>query len=87
MGAGDSGFMHNILFDDRGYMAHHSAVHDAFGYLHTAHDRGPGYDYLKGSPFFETDHCMAGQMAGISFWKHVIEEIETKAKVIEHWRC
>lgn len=87
MGPGDTGFIHNVLFDDRGYMAFHSAVHDAFGYLKTAHGKGPGYDYLSGSTFFDTNNCMAGQLPGIAFWKNVVQEIDTKKKVLEHWRC
>ena len=78
--------MHNILFDDRGHMAYHSAVHDAFGYLFNNHSTGPGYDYLNGS-ILGKGNPMAGQLDGISFWSHVIRDIETKHKVIEHFRC
>ena len=42
MGPGDSVFMHEVLFDDNGNMAYHSAVHDAFGYLFNKHGVGPG---------------------------------------------
>lgn len=86
VGPGDTGFMHNILFDDRGHMAYHSAVHDAFGYLFNNHSTGPGYDYLNGS-ILGKGNPMAGQLDGISFWSHVIRDIETKHKVIEHFRC
>ena len=82
--------MHDILFDDRGYMAMHSATHDAFGYLRRQHGVGPGYNYLNRSSILhtdDTDNKMAGQVPGISFWMNVIEEIKTKKKVLEHWRC
>ena len=90
VGPGDSGWIHDLLFDDRGHMAYHSAVHDAFGYLKVTHDVGPGYNYLNKSSYFHTDdteNCMAGQVPGISFWKKVIDEIQLKQKVLEHLRC
>ena len=89
VGPGDSTWIHNILFDDRGPMAYHSAVHDAFGYLKVIHDVGPGYNYLNKSSYFhtdDTDSFMAGQLPGIAFWKKVIDEIQLKQKVLEHLR-
>ena len=62
-------------------MAYHSAVHDSFGYLKTNHGIGPGYDYLDKNYLADTN-CMAGQISGISFWKEVLEEVETKLLVI-----
>ena len=90
VGRGDSEFLHEILFDDRGHMAMHSAVHDSFGYLKVQHGVGPGYNYLNKSSSFHTDDtndCMSGQLPGMNFWKNVIEEIKMKNKVLEHFRC
>ena len=86
MGPGDTGFVHNILYDDSGHMAYHSAVHDSFGYLLTNHKTGPGYDYLKGSTFFSTDNCLAGQIPGIAFWKKAVADIKKKRTTDEFWR-
>lgn len=83
VGPGDTGWFHDILFDDRGHMAYHSAVHDAFGYLLNFHQTGPGYDYMNNS-YLSTDNCMAGQWGGIEFWQKVLSEIETKQKVINY---
>ncbi|XP_012554498.2 uncharacterized protein LOC100205034 isoform X1 [Hydra vulgaris] len=81
VGPGDTGFIHNILFDRDGPMAYHAAVHDAFGYLKTFHNVGPGYNYLGGVSAVETENCMAGQTSGLLFWKFVINNIkEIKSK-------
>ena len=69
--------MHNLLYDDRGFMAYHSAVHDAFGYLLTFHEIGPGYDYLKKSVLSKYNP-ISGQYDGISFWKKLL--INSKIK-------
>lgn len=79
MGPGDSGWMHTILYDDRGFMAYHSAVHDAFGYLLRFHEIGPGYDYLKKSVLSKYNP-MSGQYDGISFWKKLL--INSKIKTL-----
>eukprot|EP00794_Sanderia_malayensis_P020205 gene20205-22181_t len=73
-GPGDSGLVHKILFDDTGPMAYHSAVHDAFGYLITFHNSGPGYDYLGAWSLFESHTPMAGQLSGLKFWKTILKE-------------
>lgn len=83
VGPGDTGWMHNILFDDNGHMAYHSAVHDAFGYLLNFHKTGPGYNYMKYS-LLSTDNPMSGQYSGIEFWKKVMHEVELGHKVIKH---
>jgi len=75
-GPGDSGWVHKILFDDSGPMAYHSAVHDAFGYLITYHDVGPGYDYLGAWSLFESKTCMSGQLSGIKFWRDVLKDCD-----------
>ena len=75
-GPGDSGWVHKILFDDGGPMAYHSAVHDAFGYLITHHNVGPGYDYLGAWSLFESKTCMSGQLSGIKFWRDVLKDCE-----------
>ena len=74
--------MQNILFDDMGHMAYHSAVHDAFGYLLTSHGIGPGYNYLNNSRINEKN-SLSGQKSGVSFWKEVIGEVEKKHKVLQ----
>ena len=71
VGPGDSKWMHGLLFDNNGYMAYHSAVHDGFGYLITNHQIGPGYDYMKGDALDDTN-CMAGQISGIQFWRKTL---------------
>ena len=71
VGPGDSGWVHNLLYDDRGYMAYHAAVHDAFGYLITFHEKGPGYDYLKKSVLSKYNP-LSGQYDGITFWKKLL---------------
>ncbi|XP_066919944.1 uncharacterized protein [Clytia hemisphaerica] len=72
VGPGDSGWVHNLLYDDRGFMAYHSAVHDAFGYLIIFHRKGPGYDYLKRSVLSKFNP-FSGQYDGIQFWKKFLE--------------
>jgi len=85
VGPGDSGWLHNILYDNSGEWAHHSAVHDAFGYLINFHEIGPGYNYMYRS-FFDKDNPMAGQISGIEFWKKYVKEVELKLKVIENFK-
>ena len=87
VGPGDAGWVHDILFVDDGCIAYHSAVHDAFGYLITSHQTGPGYDYLGNAWYFSTENPLAGQFAGIQFWKHRLEEIKTKKNCLSNWRC
>ncbi|XP_065639348.1 uncharacterized protein LOC101239989 isoform X2 [Hydra vulgaris] len=76
VGPGDTGLIHNILFDDDGPMAYHAAVHDAFGYLKTFHNIGPGYNYLGGISAVETGNCMSGQTSGLLFWKYAIYKLK-----------
>lgn len=78
VGPGDSGWVHNMLYDDRGYMAYHSAVHDAFGYLLTFHGIGPGYDYLKKSVLSKYNP-ISGQLDGINFWKKLLVNSKVKS--------
>jgi len=85
VGPGDTGWIHNILFDDTGYMAYHSAVHDGFGYLKTNHNVGPGYDYL-GKHYIDASNCMAGQISGINFWREVVDDVEKKLLVINQFK-
>ena len=75
VGPGDSGWMHNLLYDDRGFMAYHSGVHDAFGYLLNFHKTGPGYDYLKKS-MLSKSHPFSGQIHGIQFWRNLLKHKE-----------
>ncbi|XP_047134510.1 uncharacterized protein LOC124812239 [Hydra vulgaris] len=77
VGPGDTGLMHNFLFDYNGPWASHAAVHDAFGYLKTFHNIGPGYNYLGGFSAYETEKCMAGQMSGLLFWNNIISQKES----------
>ena len=85
VGPGDSGWFHNLLYDNSGEWAHHSAVHDAFGYLLNFHALGPGYNYMYKS-FFDTDNPLAGQISGIDFWKKYVGEVEAKLKVIHNFK-
>ncbi|XP_065670455.1 uncharacterized protein LOC101239809 isoform X5 [Hydra vulgaris] len=80
VGPGDTGLMHDILFDDDGPWANHAAVHDAFGYLKTFHNIGPGYNYLGGISAVETGRCMAGQTSGLLFWNHIISQHKVNQK-------
>ena len=77
-GPGDSSFVHDILFDNTGPFAYHSAVHDAFGYLLTHHNIGPGYDYIGAGSIFDSSKCMSGQVSGIFFWKNLLKENTNK---------
>ena len=63
-----------MLFDDTGPMAYHSAVHDAFGYLITYHNIGPGYDYLGAWSLFESHMPLSGQLSGLKFWNNILKE-------------
>lgn len=81
VGPGDSGWIHDALFDDVGHMAYHGAVHDAFGYLITWHNIGPGYDYRIGMKKV-SENCMSGQATGIHFWRHIMDVMDTKEKKI-----
>ncbi|XP_065670456.1 uncharacterized protein LOC101239989 isoform X3 [Hydra vulgaris] len=76
VGPGDTGLIHDILFDDDGPIAYHAAVHDAFGYLKTFHNIGPGYNYLGGISAVETGNCMSGQTSGLLFWKYAIHKFK-----------
>ena len=85
VGPGDSGWFHDIMYDNSGEMAHHSAVHDGFGYLINFHETGPGYDYMYKS-FFDTDNPLAGQFSGIDFWRKYVNESEDKLKVVGNFK-
>ena len=66
-----------------GFMAHHTAVHDGFGYLITHHGVGPGYDYLKNSRL-SLKNPLAGQLSGCHFWKEVIADTEAKQEMLHY---
>lgn len=72
-GPGDSGIVHELLFDNDGPLAYHSAVHDAFGYLVTYHNIGPGYNYVGSHSLLKPSQCMAGQMSGLHFWRELLK--------------
>ncbi len=72
-----------MLFDDTGPMAYRSAVHDAFGYLITFHNTGPGYDYLGAWSLFESKTPLSGQLSGLKFWKNVLKDYsDTPPKIL-----
>eukprot|EP00111_Clytia_hemisphaerica_P002457 TCONS_00007030-protein len=71
VGPGDLQWMHNALYDDLGPFAYHSAVHDAFGYLKTNHNSGPGYCYLNKGIFGDWSP-FGGQLSGLRYWKQVL---------------
>ena len=80
-GPGDSGLVHDMLFDDDGPLAYHSAAHDAFGYLITYHKVGPGYNYLGASgEVLNPSRCMSGQISGIYFWKEILKTEKSDLK-------
>ena len=85
VGPGDSGWVHNLLYDNFGEWSHHSAVHDAFGYLFTFHNIGPGYNYMYNS-FLKTNNALAGQISGIDFWKKYMKEVKLELKVISNFK-
>ena len=64
--------MHDTLFDDSEPFAYHSAVHDAFGYLKTNHNSGPGYCYLNKGIFGDWSP-FGGQVSGLEFWTEICE--------------
>ena len=55
-------------------MAYHAAVHDAFGYLITHYDCGPGYNYLDSADCYDSAFFMAGQIPGLEFWRRVLDQ-------------
>ena len=75
VGPDNATYMHHIFFDNNGYMAHHSAAHDAFGYLQTFHNIGPGYDYLHWV-ILNKRNMFAGQVSGILFWRDALKECQ-----------
>ena len=91
-GPGDSGWFHQMIFDDDGHIAYHSAVHDAFGYLINYHSIGPGYDYMHHS-HFNKSNPLAGQLDGMNFWKNVLSTVSLKgdsmdlgASTLDHFK-
>ena len=78
-GPGDSACLHYTLFDKSGPIAYHSAVHDAFGYMLTYHQTGPGYKYLDNAATQGRDKPLSGQLAGIRFWRKVLSHHKEKA--------
>ena len=85
VGPGDSGWVHSLLYDNCGAWAHHSAVHDAFGYLFTFHETGPGYNYMYKS-LLNKDNPLAGQISGIDFWKKYVKTIKNQLEVVENFQ-
>ena len=67
-GPGDDSMIHEILFDESGPVAYHSAVHDGFGYLKRHHNIGPGYKYLGAFSVFSADNPLSEQISGLEFW-------------------
>jgi len=81
VGPGDSGIVHEMLYDHDGPLSYHAASHDAFGYLISYHVIGPGYDYLNCGSIFHSSQCMSGQISGIVFWKGLLQRNENKLDV------
>ncbi|XP_066928844.1 uncharacterized protein [Clytia hemisphaerica] len=75
VGPGDLKWMHDSLFDDLGPFAYHSAVHDAFGYLKTNHNSGPGYCYLNKGIFGDWSP-FGGQLFGLRYWNGLLGEAQ-----------
>lgn len=74
IGRGDTPWFHK-LFCKKEYLAYHAAVHDAFGYLITYHDKGPGYNYIKSKwTLFNTVSPHSCQFAGFGFWKRLMQK-------------
>ena len=73
-GPGDSDIIHDLLFDENGPLAFHSAVHDAFGYLLNYHQTGPGYKYLGAFSIFEAHEPLSDQVSGIEFWNELLRK-------------
>ena len=46
----------------------HATVHDAYGYLLTCHNVGPGYQYVDGWSVFDSTNPLGGQLGGLWFW-------------------
>ena len=81
-GPGDAGWFHELLFDENGPCAYHSAVHDAFGYLLTDHQTGPGYDYMQNS-LLRKSRPISGQIGGLKFWRKVLDSKVVKPNVMD----
>ena len=75
IGKGDTPWFHNMFFKEEYPLAYHAAVHDAFGYLITYHDKGPGYNYIKSKwTLFNSSSPMSCQVAGYRFWKRLMHK-------------
>ena len=56
-------FLQNfILFRD------HAAFHDAFGFMKTQYNLGPGDVYALGEKLFFKNCCLLGHVTGLSVW-------------------
>ena len=73
-GPADAGLFNQIVFDNNtSPLAYHSAVQDAFGYLKTDHNVGPGSDYMYNSEVMGTSP-LAEQTGGGLFCKKVMKD-------------
>ena len=46
----------------------HAAFHDAFGFMKTQHNLGPGYVYVVGEKPIFKNCCLLGHVTGLSVW-------------------
>ena len=49
------------------FLIRHASVHDAYGYLLSFHDVGPGYNY-RGWRWLADSNPLAGQISGLWYW-------------------
>ena len=46
----------------------HAAFHDAFGFMKTQYNLGPGYVYALGEKPIFNNCCLLGHVTGLSIW-------------------
>ena len=67
IGAGDN-LLHNYLKFSK-ILRMHAIFHDAYGYMRSNNNVGPGYVYTLTSEKYFKNSMLLGQFSGISFWR------------------
>ena len=50
----------------------HAAFHDAFGFMKSEFDEGPGYCYCIGGRYSVTNNFLLGHISGLLYWVFVL---------------
>ena len=69
IGVGDSVWINTVLSYSKIFRTH-AAFHDAYGFMKTHYDIGPGYCYNIGSfmGWKTSNNCLLGHITGLSYW-------------------